>query len=321
MNVAIFNLRDLIKITIRLFIIIISLIVFCFVISRKVTINDELFKKSLETCLNSEILPKKTMASETNNIDGKRIIAMTLRNFNTDDIDEEIEVPVKKDEEAKEEVKTENNQTVLATISKSANTEVIEDKNIKESYTDIYENVRIKNQSNISLTEEMLIPNVDLSNKKDVLIFHTHTCESYTSSDEFPYDMTGNYRTTDNNFNMVRVGDELEKYLTDKGFSVIHNKTMHDYPSYTGSYDRSLVTVQNLLYEKNTDIVIDLHRDAVGDGTTYGPKVRIDGEEVAQLMFVIGTNGSGLDHPNWNDNLKIAIKIQAKANQMYPRII
>ena len=122
-------------------------------------------------------------------------------------------------------------------------------------------------------------------------------------------------------FGKNEVGDELEKYLTDKGFSVIHNKTMHDYPSYTGSYDRSLVTVQNLLYEKNTDIVIDLHRDAVGDGTTYGPKVKIDGEEVAQLMFVIGTNGSGLDHPNWNDNLKIAIKIQAKANQMYPRII
>ena len=35
-------------------------------------------------------------------------------------------------------------------------------------------------------------------------------------------------------------------------------------------------------------------------------------------MLVIGTDGGGLEHPNWVENLKIAVKIQETANQMYP---
>ena len=35
-------------------------------------------------------------------------------------------------------------------------------------------------------------------------------------------------------------------------------------------------------------------------------------------MFVMGSNGGGLNHPNWQTNLKFAVKIQQKANEMYP---
>ena len=35
-------------------------------------------------------------------------------------------------------------------------------------------------------------------------------------------------------------------------------------------------------------------------------------------MFVMGTNGGGLTHPNWDNNLKFVVKIQEKANEMYP---
>ena len=35
-------------------------------------------------------------------------------------------------------------------------------------------------------------------------------------------------------------------------------------------------------------------------------------------MFVIGTNAGGLWHPNWNQNLKFAVKVQEKAEEMYP---
>lgn len=65
-------------------------------------------------------------------------------------------------------------------------------------------------------------------------------------------------------------------------------------------------------------LVIDLHRDALGNNSNYAPSVKIGDEVVAQLMFVIGTNGGGLEHTNWERNLKTAIKIQAKANEMYP---
>ena len=55
-----------------------------------------------------------------------------------------------------------------------------------------------------------------------------------------------------------------------------------------------------------------------GNNSDYAPCVKIGDEQVAQLMFVIGTDGGGLEHPNWNNNLKLAIKIQEKANELYP---
>ena len=102
------------------------------------------------------------------------------------------------------------------------------------------------------------------------------------------------------------------------GYNVIHDKTLYDYPSYSASYDRSLKGVAKILEEnENTDIVFDIHRDAIGD-SSYAPTVKIGDEEAAQMMFVIGSNGGGSEHDNWNENLKLAIKIQEKANELYP---
>lgn len=128
----------------------------------------------------------------------------------------------------------------------------------------------------------------------------------------------GNYRTTDLNYSVARVGDELTTYLGNSGFNVQHNTTFHDYPSYTGSYTRSLSTVKNILQNFSSDIIIDLHRDAIGSDETYAPLVKIGEDYCAQLMFVIGTDGGGLSHPNWSSNLKFAVKIQEKANELYP---
>ena len=117
---------------------------------------------------------------------------------------------------------------------------------------------------------------------------------------------------------MIIIGDELESQLKAYGKNVYHDKTYHDYPAYSGSYGRSLVTVQNILeYNFNADIVIDIHRDAIED-STYAPKVKIGDEYVSQLMFVIGTNDSGLEHDNWIQNLKFACIVQKKANELYP---
>ena len=151
-----------------------------------------------------------------------------------------------------------------------------------------------------------------------MLIFHTHTCESYTQSEQYYYEPTGTYRTTDLNYSVARVGDELEKYLTNFGFNVNHNKTYHDYPAYTGSYSRSLATVKDVLNNFKSDIIIDLHRDAIGSNESYAPTVKIGDDYCAQLMFVMGTNGGGLSHSNWDNNLKFAVKVQQTANEKYP---
>lgn len=134
----------------------------------------------------------------------------------------------------------------------------------------------------------------------------------------YEYEASGNYRTTDLNYSVARVGTELTNYLQKRGFKVTHNTTYHDYPAYSGSYARSLETIQNILTGTDTQIAIDLHRDAVGSSSNYAPTVKINDQYAAQLMFVIGTDGGGLEHPNWKQNLKFAIKIQEKANEMYP---
>ena len=177
--------------------------------------------------------------------------------------------------------------------------------------------VRIRNESDYNIQNEIKDLDVEF-NKNDVMIFHTHTCESYTPTEQFQYQSSGNFRTTDLNYSVARVGDELEKYLTNYGYNVVHDKTYHDYPAYNGSYDRSVVTVKNLLTTyTNTDMVIDLHRDAIGDNT-YAPRVKIGDDYCARIMLVVGTDGGGLTHKNWRENVKIAIKLAQKADELYP---
>ena len=196
-------------------------------------------------------------------------------------------------------------------------TEVVTVNPLQERYDRDYNGVKIKNETEFELTDEILNSDGLSINKNNIVIFHTHTCESYTQSEEYNYEPTGTYRTTDLNRSVARVGDELENYLKVFGFNVNHNKTYHDYPSYTGSYSRSLSTVKGILNGFNSDIIIDLHRDAIGSKETYAPLVKIGDDYCAQLMFVMGTNGGGLTHPNWNSNLKFAVKVQEKANEMY----
>jgi len=223
-----------------------------------------------------------------------------------------------KTEENTEKVE-ESNIEEIQLADTGQETSVVEENNIAESYNNEYRNVRVKNQTDFDIATELANPDYEFTNKKDVLIFHTHTCESYTPTETFNYQMTGNYRTTDLNFNVARVGDELNNQLTAYGFNVLQDKTYHDYPAYSGSYGRSLATVQNILNTTSkAELVIDLHRDAVGSNSNYAPTVKIGEEYAAQLMFVIGTNGGGLEHPNWRQNFSMAVKIQQKANELYP---
>ena len=220
------------------------------------------------------------------------------------------------DSNSNEDNKQESEKITLASQD-SVKTEVVTPNPISENANVQYGKVKIKNQTTYNLTEDILNPNISIDNK-NVLIFHTHSCESYTSSEKYSYSQTGNYRTTDMNFTVTRVGTELENYLKQYNINVIHDKSYHDYPSYTGSYTRSLKTVENILKTTPSDIIIDLHRDAVGSRPDYAPTVKIGDDYAAQIMFVIGTNEGGLWHPNWQQNLKFAVKVQQKAEEMYP---
>lgn len=322
MNVAVINLKDMFKYFFKMLVAIFILFITTHYISDsghnlKQVISNSTNSKFLTTCLEISIPSFKTDESNLESeIKMTKLMNLELAMFNPKTTKtEQTFVQDNKPVIQNEIGKTESPQVE---IPKVAETESVSEKNYNARSNTLYGTTKIDNQSDYTLTEEMLVPDAEITNKKDVLIYHTHTSESYTPCDKYSYTMTGNYRTTDSNYNMIRVGAELTTHLTKNGFNVVHDGTYHDYPAYSGSYTRSLETAERLLGEKQADIVIDLHRDAVGNGDTYGPTVMVDGQKVAQLMFVIGTDGGGLDHPNWVQNLKIAIKIQETANQMYP---
>lgn len=221
----------------------------------------------------------------------------------------------KEEKQEKQEASTETEVKLVK--DNNLKTEVVTSNPISENYNVQYGNVKIKNQTTYNLTEEILKPDIKIDNK-NIVIFHTHSCESYTSSEKYPYTQTGNFRTTDLKYTVTQVGSELENYLKKYNLNVVHDTSYHDYPSYTGSYTRSLKTVENILQTTPSDIIIDLHRDAIGSRADYAPTVKIGDDYAAQIMFVIGTNEGGLYHPNWNQNLKFAVKVQQKAEEMYP---
>ena len=314
-NLTVINLKDLIKILIK--IIIVTLVVAMIFEFIKIFRNMQIVKQIKEKINNAqiEIIQSSTSIFSTEKIEistsSDRILDSEFTSFyEEEDINEKVAVL-----ENNVKIEKVEEQTQLQGLI----TKVVETNNKKDTFTTNYGTVKIRNESSYVLTEEMLNPNINFVNKKDILIFHTHTCESYTQTSQNTYIASGNYRTTDLNYSIARVGNELKNCLINKGFNMIHDTTYHDYPAYNGSYSRSLSTVKKLLSNnKSTQLVIDLHRDALGNGTNYGPTVMIGEEQVAQLMFVIGTNGGGLTHNNWNTNLKLAILIQQKANEMYP---
>ena len=154
-----------------------------------------------------------------------------------------------------------------------------------------------------------------------VLILHTHTTESFTKSGE-TYVESGDWRTLNESYNMLSVGDAVAEVLSAGGITVIHDREIHDYPSYNGSYNHARKAMAYYLEKYPTiQLVLDLHRDASGDYTNQMRTLaHVDGQESAQLMMVVGTNASGLTHPAWQENMALAMKLHAVLEAKAPGI-
>lgn len=154
-----------------------------------------------------------------------------------------------------------------------------------------------------------------------VLILHTHTTESYTQTVE-NYVETSDYRTLDENYNMLSIGQKVAEILENSGISVIHDRQLHDYPSYNGSYADARKSIAEFLEEyPNIQLILDLHRDA-SDGADGQLRTAFDpgGETCARLMLVMGTDASGQKHDNWQENFALALKLQAQLERQTPGI-
>ena len=332
-NVTIINAKkSIIKIAI-----IISIIIVLFAITQiinKFKTNEVLqinLSEELVSCLNSEIPAIASTNYISNNTikedkeEYEETFAGKILNIELARVSQIEQPPIEqaKDENPAEEPKDNNEPNVenkneeTQPVSTDVGTQVVTQNPITENCNVEINGVKIKNETSFEINDSIMNTELDI-NKENITIFHTHTCESYTPTEQYNYQQTGNFRTTDLNYSVVRVGDELTNNLVEYGFNVIHDKTYHDYPAYTGSYTRSKTTVENILKSNPSDIIIDLHRDAIGSKSNYDPSVKIGEDTAAQLMFVIGTNGGGLYHPNWQSNLKFAIELQQKANEIYP---
>lgn len=155
-----------------------------------------------------------------------------------------------------------------------------------------------------------------------ILIIHTHGSEAYTPDMADNYSSKDNFRTQDAEYSVIRVGDELASCMESYGLSVIHDKNFYDYPSYTGSYAKSGEAVKKYLEEyPGISVVIDLHRDAIGDGDVVYKTIAEDGgKPCSQLMLLVGTGENGLEFPNWRENLKFALYLQSAVVSKYPSL-
>lgn len=166
------------------------------------------------------------------------------------------------------------------------------------------------------------VPPSETGEGPQILILHTHGSEAYTPAAGTDILWSGDHRTTDSRCNVVRVGDEMANVFSAAGLSVLHDRTLYDYPAYAGAYDRSLAALEAYL-ERYPSIrfVLDIHRDAVADSSGNQYKLVTETGGTAQLGLVVGSDGSGLPHPGWRDNLHLAVTLQARLLATEPTLM
>ncbi len=216
--------------------------------------------------------------------------------------------------------------TYIPTTADSANSQEIPETSAAPTDT-----VKINNQTSLTYNlAEMLQNPVKIKLPTDgpqVLLIHTHSTEAYTQDSENTYassEPSESQRTLDKTQSVIRVGDEVAHVLEANGISVVHCREVFDNPSFSGAYGRSLQAItEQLAKTPSIQVIIDIHRDSIvnSSGAICKTSCTIDGEDMAQLMLVMGSNASGLQHDNWRKNLNFAVNLQNRINAAYPSLM
>lgn len=159
-----------------------------------------------------------------------------------------------------------------------------------------------------------------------VLVYHTHTWEAYEMADGDEYEPTQTWRTMDERYNMLRVGEALCAELEKRGFSAVQDRTAFEPPDLSSAYTRSLAMLEERLSAgEHYDYVLDVHRDAYSGDWNGANAVEVSGARVAYVMLLVGkgtgTTGSGFDErPDWPQNLALAERIAGELDALLPGI-
>ena len=154
-----------------------------------------------------------------------------------------------------------------------------------------------------------------------ILLFHTHTTESYEPCDSAYFDTRNTWRDQDNRNNMAAVGAVLAEELEGCGLAVLHDTTQHDNPAYTGAYLRSTQTIKSYQQQYGSlRVLLDIHRDAIlySDTSIAKTTALIDGKKAAQLMIIAPYDDGTLGIPNWRENFRFAVALTDAIESAYP---
>lgn len=155
-----------------------------------------------------------------------------------------------------------------------------------------------------------------------ILILHSHATESYKKQGEI-YQESVPFRTLDEGYNMLSIGDRVAQQLEAAGIHVLHDRTLHDYPDYNSAYSHTRKAIRSAMSDSpSLRLVLDLHRDALEDskGHQLAVTAQVDGQSCAQLMLVMGTGNAGASNAYWLDNLSLGLKLTAMLERIAPGI-
>lgn len=190
-----------------------------------------------------------------------------------------------------------------------------------------YDNFFVKNSTDLSIDLGSYL-NADLpfvyeeTTEPQVLIVHTHATESYMDEDVGYYYESFYPRDTDDNYNMISIGNAIAKKLEQNGIGVAHCCEHHDDPQYYGAYDNCADSIREYMEKyPSIKIVLDIHRDSIttDEGEKIKPTFVYNGKKAAQIMIMCGNDNYGYyDFPDWEQNMSLAVKLQSVAETKYP---
>ena len=207
-NVTVIRLKDIIKI-IAIVIIIYILVYFVFkniqfknYFNQSININmDEFVKMGLnkESSIFRYISGEKEAEQERTeeveadfkNVSAKTILTISSKVFETKEKEQNLGQEQNEIPQEEQETNTNSEEQKIAQIQEvttDTNTQVVTQNPIAERYNKEYNGIKIRNETSYELTDDILNPeNLDID-KKDIIIFHTHTCESYTQTENYQYE-------------------------------------------------------------------------------------------------------------------------------------
>ncbi len=264
---------------------------------------------------------------EASNSDNENSLSAPEKNTTLTSETESAADPNSEAEQLPANVASGNHQIIMTDLSRNPGADILIDN--KTSYTPNISDMlssscsvsipaRTDNPVQVTVTETGESVLYSAGNQPPaVLIVHTHGTECYSQNGSTYSDAEIGFRSKDTGENMIAVGKKTAQTLSEHGISVLHCTIMHDAESYNDSYNYAAKSIKSLITEyPSISYVLDMHRDAIQyeDGSIARPTIKTDLGDTAQLMFVIGTDELGANHPNWEKNLSLAVRLQSALN-------